>query len=370
MKVGLYPGGGQVVVAKREKPACPPGGLLVRTEACGLCSGELMTWYMDGKAPHVLGHECCGIIEESDSANFPVGHRVFVHHHAPCMVCETCLAGAFVHCAQWKQTRLDPGGMAEYYACAAENLNDAFLCDDLAPEDAALIEPLACVIKSIQRMPPLVSLSISASARELAFSDVDDEAIGRWSEQLGNAQKEATELNFAGDAVSALLNRHPASITIIGAGALGLMHGLMLKPIDPTMLDINPERAANAQSLGFRTAQDQPAQVVFVLPGTPNAIDLAIEVAKPNATIVLFAPLPPNTEPPVSAGERAYFKDLTFAHSYSCGPLETRAAYEALKKGQVRAKDLVSDFIGIDDLPAAYERMKSGEILKAMVMFP
>ena len=48
-----YIGQGQVEIVPQPMPSCPPGGVLVRTEACGLCSGELMSWYMDQKMPHV-----------------------------------------------------------------------------------------------------------------------------------------------------------------------------------------------------------------------------------------------------------------------------------------------------------------------------
>src|SRR5471030_1988512 len=150
MKLARYVGNGQVEIIDEPAPVCPTGGLLVRTEACGLCSGELMSWYMDKKIPHVLGHEVAGIVVQSQDARFPVGCRIFPHHHAPCLDSEFCRSGRYVHCAQWKRTKLEPGGMAEYFAVARENLTDTLIVDDLRPIDAALIEPLACVMKSIR----------------------------------------------------------------------------------------------------------------------------------------------------------------------------------------------------------------------------
>ena len=49
------------------------------------------------------------------SARFRPGDRVFVHHHAPCFSCRACARGEFVQCPTWKQSQLDPGGMAEYF---------------------------------------------------------------------------------------------------------------------------------------------------------------------------------------------------------------------------------------------------------------
>jgi L-iditol 2-dehydrogenase len=138
MKLARYIGGGQIAIVDEPVPECPPGGLLVKTEASGLCSGELMDWYMDRKIPHVLGHEVAGIVEESQVDGFSVGARIFAHHHAPCMRCEQCHARRYVHCPQWKRTKLEPGGMAEYFAVSAENLSDTFRVDDLRAIDAAL----------------------------------------------------------------------------------------------------------------------------------------------------------------------------------------------------------------------------------------
>ena len=147
-KLARYIGNGNVEIVAEPMPACPPGGLLVETEACGLCSGELMAWYMDRKLPHVLGHEVAGTVRESQDDRFPVGSRVFPHHHAPCLQCDLCRRGQFVHCPTWKRTKLQPGGMAQYFAVAAENLTDTHRIDDLQAVDGALIEPLACVAKA------------------------------------------------------------------------------------------------------------------------------------------------------------------------------------------------------------------------------
>lgn len=81
----------------------------------------------------------------------------------------------------------------------------------------------------------------------------------------------------------------------------------------------------------------------------------------------MFAPLPPDDRLVVS--QEAYFKDLQISHSYSCGPNHTREARIALEKDLIRAEQVVSHFIGIDELPAAYLKMKRGEILKPMVVF-
>lgn len=311
-----------IAIVDEPTPDCPPGGLLVQTEASGLCSGELMDWYMDRKIPHVLGHEVAGKVVESNDERFPVGARVFVHHHAPCMSCELCSQGLHVHCPQWKRTKLIPGGMAEFFAVSQENLTDTLIVDDLRPIDAALIEPLACVLKGIRLV------------------------MERWG---GKGQA-----------------------AVIGLGGMGVMHSLLLGPTLPTVgYDTNPDRTAGARTLGIEArdvGDSEPADMVFVCPGNKAALDTAIGIVKPGGSILLFAPMPPGNETPVDLNS-LYFKDVRLINSYSCGPVETRLAADALRRGDVRAEQVVSDFIAIEELPEAYQKMKRGEILKAMVVF-
>lgn len=317
MKVARYLGGGQIGIVDEPVPACPPGGLLVRTEASGLCSGELMDWYMDRKIPHVLGHEVAGRIIESDSPDFPVGARVFPHHHAPCLQCDHCRRGAHVHCEQWRRTKLVPGGMAEVFAVGAENLPDT-LITDLEPAEAALIEPLACVVKSLRRS------RIEPDAR----------------------------------------------IAVIGLGAMGLLH--MLLHEGAVGYDLNPARIAWATMHGLDARLPDDAadfDAVFVCPGTPQAILEGAQRLRPQGRLVLFSPIgPPGTmEIPI---DDLYFRDIEIVTSYSCSVSETIAAAELLSSGRVRSEHIVSHRISLDDLPEAYRAMKSGEILKPMVFFP
>ncbi len=318
MRVARYVGGGEVSIVDEPVPVCPPKGLLVQTEACGLCSGELMGWYMDRKIPHVLGHEVAGRIIESNDARFPVGSRVFPHHHAPCLKCQFCKAGHHVHCEQWKRTKLLPGGMAEIFSVPAENLNDTLLVDDLKPVDAALIEPLACVVKSLR----VAGKSSGASSA-------------------------------------------PA---VIGLGVMGLMHMLLLP--NAVGYDVNDERVqwALTQGLDARTPDAfERSDTIFVCPGTQAAFEFALQMAKPGATLVMFAPLAPGE--PLRIPSEAYFNDLRIVHSYSCGPDDTREAAEIIRELGLWAEQVVSHFIGIEELPEAYQAMKRGEIIKPMVVF-
>lgn len=276
-----------------------------------------MDWYMDRKVPHVLGHEVSGIIIESQDSRFPVGQQVFVHHHAPCLQCEFCQKDQFVHCPTWKQTKLDPGGMAEYFAVAPENLADSFLTPNLTPLQTAFIEPLACVAKSLRQS------------------------------RYQPSQKSA----------------------VIGLGFLGVAHSLLMQ--NPTAFELNSDRIKYAKSIGINALHpnyaDEKYDKIIICPPSKQALDFAIGIAAPGATIHFFAPMPPGNHP-VNL-EQLYFQDITLTHSYSCGPQDTKLAAHWLQNNQIDIQKFQPHMVSIDDLTQAYHAMKQGEILKVVVNF-
>jgi len=317
MKIAKYIEPGEVEIVDGPVPVCPKGGLLIKTEASGLCPGELMDWYMEKKISHVLGHEVCGKVIESNYPRFPVGSRVVPHHHAPCMNCEFCKTGRYVHCRDWKLTKFEPGGMCAFFALYPQNLSDCHLANDLQPEDAALAEPTACVIKSIT-----------------------------------------------------LANQTFGSTAVIGLGAMGLIM-LLANKFPSIGYDLNLRRIDYARSLGINCEEVSgatPADVVYVCPGTQAALDLAISIVNPGGKIILFAPFHPSVQVQIPFNQ-LYFDDIQLIPSYSCGPPDMVEALSLLRSGTIQAKQIVSDLIGIEELPKAYRQMRAGEILKPMVIF-
>src|SRR4030042_426927 len=136
-------------------PKVGPHDALIKTKACGICSGDVMPWYIEKKAPLVPGHEPAGEIVEVGTmvTSFNPGDRVFAHHHAPCFTCRHCKKGHYVQCETWRNTKLIPGGISEYILIPQINLeNDTLnLPDNLGYEDGTLIEPTACVVKAMKR---------------------------------------------------------------------------------------------------------------------------------------------------------------------------------------------------------------------------
>ena len=315
-------------IEQRPIPAIGDGEVLVRTMASGICSGDIMSWYIRRKAPLVLGHEPAGVVTESrGDTGFSVGDRVFVHHHAPCFACRPCSRGEYVQCATWRSTKIDPGGIAEYFRVARANLGDTLaLPPSVDFPDASLIEPLACVVKSLRR------------------SGVQ-----------------------AGD-----------RLYVIGLGVMGLLHVLAGAALGAEVYgaDFLPERRAGAERNGaivfhpddvWRVLPDG-ADVVICGPGTVEAMSVAVEAAAPAGTIVMFTPFPPDV-PVTIDSQRLYFGDLRIVASYSCGPDDTRAALNLIGSRVVTAQKIGADLITLDDVPRAYRDFAKARMIKPIVTF-
>ena len=329
---------GDIRVESSARPEVGPNDILVRASACGICSGDIMPWYIRRKAPLVLGHEPVGVVAEAGTAvrDFRAGDRVFVHHHAPCFNCSPCRRGEYVQCATWRSSKITPGGMAEYFAVGAVNQRDTLkLPDELGDLDAVLIEPAACVVKSMRR--------------------------------------------------SGL--RPGESILVIGLGIMGMMHVRLARHLGAGRIigaDLFETRAARARELGadfgIKVSGDNlvesvreatngaMADVVIVGPGTSRAIATGIACAGKGATVVQFTATPPEDEMTVRPHD-LYFNETRLVPSYSCGPDDTREALSLVRRGVLSAKDLVTHQFPLARVSDAYEQAQKPESLKVVVTF-
>jgi alcohol dehydrogenase len=79
-------------------PAPPPGGVVIRVEATGLCRSDWHGWQghdPDIRLPHVPGHEYAGVVTALGAGvrGWRPGDRVTVPFVCACGQCPACLAG-------------------------------------------------------------------------------------------------------------------------------------------------------------------------------------------------------------------------------------------------------------------------------------
>jgi L-iditol 2-dehydrogenase len=321
-------------------PEVGPGDALMKTKASGICSGDVMPWYIEKKAPLVLGHEPSGEIADVGKkvSSFKKGDRVFVHHHAPCFTCRQCKRGDYVQCDTWRKTVIMPGGISEYILIPEINLeNDTLnLPDTLSYEEGTLIEPIACVIKALKRA------------------------------------------NI----------RHGDIVLIIGLGVMGMLNGIIAKKYAAAKIigtDSVDFRLHRALELGFDAVIDisqidskkglqnitgrETSEIVIVCPNSIDALTEGLSLTGQGGSLVMFTPVKPDELITVNPNE-LYFKDINIVTSYSCGPTDTADALKLLEEGTVKAEKIITHRFPIEKTEEAFRlTAEASDSLKSIIVF-
>jgi len=305
-------------------PEVGPHDALLKTKACGICSGDVMPWYIEKKAPIVLGHEPAGEIVSvgSEVTSFRPGDRVFVHHHAPCFACRLCRRGDYVQCNTWKSSKIIPGGISEYILIPQTNLeNDTLnLPANLSYEDGTLIEPTACVVKGLKRV-----------------------RIRRGDTVL------VIGLGIMGQLNTALARKFGAGI-VIGADMVPYRLDKAGECGCDEVINVSKENLIDALR---SITRGEMADVVIVGPNSAEAMKQGISAAGRGGNVLFFTPAKPAEMLTVDPNE-LYFKDISLITSYSCGPSDTADALEIIEEGTVRAERFVTHRFPIEKTAEAF----------------
>jgi L-iditol 2-dehydrogenase len=257
MKAVVLDGAGLPALADVPEPE--GAGELVRVRACGLCGTDVQKLGR-AAAGTVLGHEV--VAEDAE------GRRVALVHHLPCGKCERCRAGHETTCEGFPEPTIVPGGFAERVRAATTLPLPAELDDGTA----TFAEPLACVLRAVERLPRGRVLVVGCGFAGLLFV----QALVRRGEDVVAADPLSHRLELA-----------------LGYGA---------EPADGAAVD---------------------AAVLCAHAG----LDGALAALEPGGTLLLFSWL---TNPPAIDFEQILRRELTLVGSCSATPAAMREAIELL----------------------------------------
>lgn len=154
MKVAMFYGPGKVKLKEKDIPHIKKGEVLVKIKAALTCGTDVKTYRRGHKLlppPSPFGHEFAGDIAEIGEKvdNVSEGMRVVAANSAPCGYCFYCKKGRESLCENlfflW-------GAFAEYIVIPERIVRKNLLeiPDHITYEEAALTEPLACVIHGVE----------------------------------------------------------------------------------------------------------------------------------------------------------------------------------------------------------------------------
>jgi L-iditol 2-dehydrogenase len=310
VRAALLHAPGDLRIEEVPRPEPGPGDMLVQVEVA-LTDGTDLKTYRRGhpllltESPARFGHEFCGLVD---------GRRVVAANSAPCGECDGCARGE-----QCRELVFLSGAYAEWVVVperiAAVNLHD--VPRGIAPEVAAMVEPLACCLRGVER--------------------------------AGIA---------AGDTVA-----------ILGAGPIGLMLAACVADAGgwPVVVGGRAERRALAEAFGAEVGDGRGADVVIEAAGTEAAWSDAVRLVRPGGAVVMFGGLPRDAHPPVDA-YRVHYEELTVRGSFHHTPSTVRAALVFLASGAYPWERLVTHRISLEGLPGLFAAPPA-DLLKAAVVF-
>ncbi|HLN04382.1 MAG TPA: zinc-binding dehydrogenase [Bryobacteraceae bacterium] len=295
-------------------PHIQTGDLLVRVRVALTCGTDVKVFRRGYHArmivpPAVFGHELAGDVVSlgEGSTRFSVGQRVVAANSAPCEECYFCRRGLENLC---EDLLFNNGAYAEYIRIPARIVarNTYEIPAGVSYQDAALVEPLACVLRGL--------------------------------EETGVR---------AGD-----------SLAIIGLGPIGLMfvrlaklYGARVIAIGRRKTQLDRAAAAGADELISTERVSRPSDVVRNLTagrgadvaieavGNPETWDWAVDMVRRGGTVNFFGGCPNESRVSLDTS-LLHYSEITCKASFHHTPGHIRKALDIICNGDIRARDFVN----------------------------
>jgi len=288
--------------------------VLVRVKAALTCGTDVKVFHRGYHArmiipPAVFGHELAGDIVRVGEAvkRFRPGQRVVAANSAPCQACYYCQRGVENLC---EDLLFNNGAYAEYIRIPGRivqhNLYE--IPPHVSYQDAALVEPLACVLRGL----------------------------------------EETE------------TRPGDSVAVIGLGPIGLMFVRLAKACGARVIALGRRRtqleraaALGADELISTHVVHDPVRVVRELTGgrgadvaieavgKPHTWELCVQLVRRGGTVNFFGGCPSDTRISLETG-LLHYSEITCKASFHHTPVHIRRALELISKNVITARDFVN----------------------------
>ncbi|EIN08938.1 GroES-like protein, partial [Punctularia strigosozonata HHB-11173 SS5] len=168
MKALYYHAPRQLEVKEVPIPDIGPEDVLLKgivvidkaVDTAGVCGtdGHIHDGEFIAKFPLIPGHEIYGIVDKvgRDVTEFVVGDKCVADNATTCDKCFYCRRGQFLLCQNFDGRGVTShGGFAEYV-----DLQRLYKVNNLSPEEAVLVEPLACAVHGMDRLQAPVGAEV------------------------------------------------------------------------------------------------------------------------------------------------------------------------------------------------------------------
>jgi L-iditol 2-dehydrogenase len=331
---------GRIELRDVVPPHPGPGELLIQIRCALSCGTDLKTFrrgHPMWKPPMAFGHEFSGVVAEAGEGvtAFKPGDEIMAAPTAPCGICFFCQHGQENLCS-------DAVGRMVHGAYADQLLLPAYVVAsntfhkpaDLPFEEAALLEPLSCIVHAQDMARP--------------------------------AQSE--------------------TVVILGAGAFGVLHMLALKAAgvrEVVVVGRGVKRLKWAAEMGAdRVVDAQSTDAVAEIARLNGGFgpDLVIECTghvegwgdalarvRRGGRVVLFGGCPAGTALSVDT-RRMHYDNLTLMAPFHFRPRDVRRAYDLLGARTLNAGRIVNARMRLSELSEVFQMLERGAVLKCAVI--
>lgn len=330
MKAAVLYGKEDVRLEEVLVPQPARGEVLIQIQAALTCGTDLKVFRNGSHArmiqpPALFGHEFAGVITSTgpEAANWRPGQRVVAANSAPCQACFYCKEGRPNLC---EDLLFVNGAYAQYLLLPSRVVEQNLLeiPAHLSFTDAALTEPLACVVRGVQAVRPIRGETIvvlGAGPVGLLF----------------------VQLLAHGGARVILLGKGRRRLEIAQAYGAEVIVDLAAEK-DP----VSAIRRCTPQSRG--------ADAVIEAVGRPAAWSQALAMVRPGGRVLVFGGCPSGTQVPLDT-KQFHYEELTLLSVFHHTPAAIRESLGLISARTIRLDLLVTRQAPLDDLPSILRQM-------------
>lgn len=330
MRAAILYGKEQVRVEAISPAALAPGEIRIAIEAALTCGTDLKVYRRGYHAkmitpPAVFGHELSGVICEihPQTRGWQLGQRVVPANSAPCGSCAQCRNGQENLCDDLVFLN---GAYAESIVVPARIVesNLVELRSETSFPDAALTEPLACVVQGMEDL------------------------------QLTGGRVLVLGAGPIGLMFAALARDAGCEVTVAGRGEGRLRAAARLGATDVIDVAGQPDTAS-----AVRVQSSGAFDAVIEAVGKPETWEAAVQLVRKGGKVNFFGGCPAGANVTLDTG-LIHYSGLILLASFHHSPRSIRRALNLIESGVIRARDFVTGDCPLSGLPDLFEQMTAG----------
>ena len=339
VRTSLEPGAMELM--ERDVPEINEDEVLIEIKAVGVCGTDIHIYNgnVETATDVIIGHELAGVIAKKGKnvERVNVGdHVVSRLNVGVCGVCKACLSGNPQMC----EKRTCPGhwvdGAYAEYMKIEEKQVIAYDKDKISFEEAALVEPMACVAHALL---------------ERATVKPEDFVVLYGPGPIGLLALQMAKINGA------------SKVIVVGVESDEALRLPLAKKLGADMTLVSGKD--DVEKIVKELTGGEGADLVIDCSGAAPAINAGIRMLRRQGRMCVIG-LPGKKEISVEWLTAAQ-KSLNVIFSYSSSPTSWNLCLSMLERGAIDVKSLISHKASLEDFEDIIEATKKGQVIKAII---